>query len=315
MPKSKWRDPIGYLLSTGVVALFMLPFVLNSITSKQKTITYIFYDDFTPSWEDGFINDGINIGLWDFESGDGSSYSQGQRGWGNNELQCYTVEYENVHVEANPERKGDGLLAISALYNPKSTDGSCNWTSARITTKRKRSFSWIRDKYDLFTITMNIEARIKMPLNMGSWAAFWLLPEPPKRNATCLGCGVYGGWCESGEIDIVEHVNTANEITMGAIYNDTVCYSDNDVYDISVLGNVDDWHVYRIKWSSEYIKWYIDGYLVRTYYPAQSRTQNYPFNQPFYLIFNLAVGGYFPGYNITEQNHTMYIDWVKAYYL
>jgi hypothetical protein len=307
MPKGKWNKHINYGLSLVVIAAFMTPFILGTYWRIHREMTFVFQDDFAPCWEDDCVNGGIRISNWNFEFGDGSSYSAYQKGWGNGEVQCYTTQYENIHVEQNSDNKDDGVLVISSLY--RDNQPKCNWTSARISSKDRRSFQWIRDKYNIFTIPINIEARIKTSMERGSWSALWMLPQPPKTNRTCLGCGLYGPWCNSGEIDIMEHVNTRDTISVGTVFNESG-FCNNDAFE-SPRFDMTQWHVYRLEWSSEFVRWYVDGTLIRT---TQLTGRAHPFNQPFYMILNLAIGGTFPGYDIALTNQSMYVDYVKAYY-
>jgi hypothetical protein len=303
------KHTIKMILSTVLIVLILLPFMLGTVHKFKKTLQFVLNDDFVPCYNDWCLNGGIQLSNWGFEIGDGSQYSYQQKGWGNNELQCYTDKYQNVHVEPNPEKKGDGMLVISSVYDANAT--SCQWTSARIVTKGKKSISWKKDKYNLFCVSARIEARIKIPLHSGAWQAFWMLPEPPSGNRSCLGCGVYGGWCNSGEIDIMEHRDTENKVIGVVRYNDTKGCSNGPQYSQPL--NMDKWHIYSIEWTCKHIKWYIDGVLFHTHNAVFA--DNEPFNQPFYMILNQAIGGDFPNSKVEHVNSKMYVDWVKAYYV
>jgi len=288
------------------------PFMLQTYTKIfVKEIVYIINDNFTPCYYDGCINGGIEYSTWNFEVGDGSQYSQDQRGWGNNEVQCYTDRYENVHIEPNPDKKGDGMLVISSIYNENATN--CKWTSGRITTKHKKNIIATKDKYNDFCISAHIEARMKIPRVGGSWSSFWMLPEPPKSNRSCLGCGVYGGWCNSGEIDIMEHRDVETKVFTNIRYNSSTESCVNNPV-LSQEMDLSQWHIYKLKWTCDTITWYIDNVPITTWKPNAKDIK--PFDQPFYMIFNLAVGGDFSNYKRPEEiNSKMYIDWVKAYYV
>lgn len=300
---------IKMTLSTIVIISVLSPFIYGTIHKLKKQIVYVVYDEFTPCYEDWCINGGIQLGTWGFEIGDGSQYSASQKGWGNNEIQCYTDKYANAHVRPNPEKKGDGMLVISSVFNENATD--CKWTSSRLVTKGKKSLKWMRLKHDKFCVSAKVEARIKLSMTSGAWSAFWMLPEPPKGNKTCLGCGVYGGWCNSGEIDIMEHRDTENKVIGNVRYNDTRGCANTPKYSQAL--DMEQWHVYTLDWTCRHIKLYVDGKLFMTYFPTDKN--NKPFDQPFYMILNIAIGGDYPNSKIEETNNKMFVDWIKAYYL
>lgn len=304
-----WQRGLAYLASLIAVGVISFPFVFTTVTRVTKDpISYAYTDDFVPCWDYNCMNGGIRTDYWSFEYGDGSKYAGHLQGWGNEERQCYTSDNENVQVVPHPDKPNDGILQITALYQERP---ACNWTSARMITKDRLSFVWVRDKYNLYTVSMNVEARIKVSMEMGSWSAFWMLPQPPQQNRTCLGCGVYGGWCNSGEIDIMEHVNNEESVVVGNVYKETDGCNVN-IQPVPVK-NMSAWHDYKVQWTGDFMKYFVDGELVRTA-PLPTNVTN-PFTQPFYMIFNLAIGGRFPGNNIALRNHSMYVDWVKAYYL
>jgi Glycosyl hydrolases family 16 len=303
---------IKMTLSLLVVICVLSPFLLQTYTKIfVKEIVFIINDDFKPCYYEGCINGGIDYSTWNFEVGDGSQYSSNQGGWGNNEVQCYTDRYENVHIEPNPDKKGDGMLVISSIYNENDTN--CKWTSGRITTKHKKNIVPAKDKYNEFCISAEIEARMKIPRIGGSWSSFWMLPEPPKMNRSCLGCGVYGSWCNSGEIDIMEHRDVETKVFTNIRYNSsTEACANNPVLSQEI--DLAKWHTYKLHWTCDSVTWYIDNIPITTWKPSTNSMK--PFDQPFYLIFNLAIGGEFSNYKKPEEiNGTMYIDWVKAYYV
>jgi hypothetical protein len=304
----KRTHSIKMVVSTVVIACVLLPFIIGTLAKFKNDIYFVINDDFVPCYDDWCFNGGIQVSTWGFEMGDGSQYSSQQKGWGNNELQCYTDKYVNAHVQPNPEKKGDGILVLSSIYDKNATN--CKWTSSRLVTKGKKSISWQKDQYNQICVSSVIEARIKVPLASGSWSAFWMLPEPPNSNRSCLGCGVYGGWCNSGEIDIMEHRDTENKVTGVVRYNNTYECANSPSYSPPV--DMDQWHVYRIEWTCTHIKWYIDGVMFQQHIAVDK--YNKPFDQPFYMILNLAIGGDYPNSKVEEVNSKMYVDWVRAYY-
>jgi beta-glucanase (GH16 family) len=237
-------------------------------------------------WSDEFDGDSIDTSKWNFEvNGDGG---------GNNELQYYTDRPENAKVE-------NGHLLITAIKEDyRGPDGkSRHYTSARMTTKGK--FFW---KYGRF------EARIKMPKGKGTWPAFWLMPED----------NVYGGWARSGELDIVEVIGQTPNIAYGTIhYGDSWPHNTHtgDKFTLPSGDLSDDWHVYAVEWEEGQIRWYIDGQLYQTQTKWYTNGGNFPapFDQNFFIIFNFAVGGAWPGppNSSTTFPQTMDVDYVRVY--
>jgi hypothetical protein len=299
------------IISTAVILCILFPFIYGTLQKLKKEIVFVIDDDFVPCFTELCFNGGIQESTWSFEMGDGSQYSNKQRGWGNNELQCYTDKYANAHVEPNPEKKGDGMLVISAIHNQNASYPDCKWTSSRLVTKGKKLISWQKDIEKNICVSARIEARIKLPMKNAAWSAFWMLPEPPKNNKTCLGCGVYGGWCNSGEIDIMEHRDVENKVIGTARFNDTYGCANNPQYSQPL--DMDKWNIFSIEWTCTHIKWYINGILFKTH--TSNNKFNKPFDQLFYIILNLAVGGDFPNNKIEEVTSRMYIDYIKAYYV
>lgn len=259
------------------------------------------YDDWELVWNDEFdqsgddLNDyGVNLDNWGFQNGTGTEY--GLTDWGNNEQQYY--QEQNATVQ-------DGKLVIEAK---KETVEGKPYTSTRLFTKDKFS-----QKYGKF------EARMKLPLGNGLWPAFWLLPETD----------IYNGWAASGEIDIMEaRGRIPNEIG-GAIH-----YGGNwpnnkysgGTYYFEEGTSISDFHVYSVEWEPGEIRWYVDGELFHTetnwYGQSNGQPAKYafpaPFDQEFYILLNLAVGGHFDGGLIPEDSDLpakMEVDYVRVYEL
>ncbi|HEX5682416.1 MAG TPA: AbfB domain-containing protein [Ideonella sp.] len=211
---------------------------------------------------------------WVFEIGNGAG------GWGNNELEYY--RRENANVE-------NGNLVITAK---REDFGGFRYTSSRMKTQGKQSFKYGR-----------IEARIKVPLGSGLWPAFWALGS----NITRVG------WPASGEIDILEHVNTEDKV-----YG-TVHWSAPDGSYASYGGNVtttpQDYHLYSIEWDPTAIRWFLDGVQYHVIDITDGVGGTAEFHNDFFLLLNLAVGGNWPGFNIDETKlpARMYVDYVRVY--
>jgi beta-glucanase (GH16 family) len=214
-------------------------------------------------------------------------YDTGNHGWGNNELQDYTTSGENAFVK-------DGLLTIKAIKNGE------KWTSARLVTKNKKDFKYGR-----------IEVRAKLPSGTGTWPAIWMLPTD----------WVYGGWPESGEIDIMEHVGYDPGVIHGTVH--TKAYNHNIGTQVGKSINVYDFaeqfHVYGIEWDSTRIDFFIDNQKYFTFQNDQRGDfASWPFDQKFHLILNIAIGGDWGGKEGIDsgmKEATMQVDWVRVYKL
>lgn len=226
-------------------------------------------------WQDEFTN-GISAD-WVFETGTGVG------GWGNNELQYY--RQENATVE-------NGQLVITAK---RENVGGMAYTSARMKTQGKKSWRYGR-----------IEARIAMPSFQGVWPAFWMLGD----NITTPGVG----WPACGEIDIMEHVNTGNQV-----YG-TVHWSDNNNQYASYGGNtnagsITAYHTYSIEWNANTIKWFLDGVQYHIIDITNGVNGTSEFHNNFFILLNMAIGGNWPGFTVDNNGFPakMYVDYVRVY--
>ena len=253
-------------------------------------------DLLTLVWSDEFNGTSLDPEVWFYETGDGSQYGFGTLpnkapGWGNNELQYYLPD--NVQLV-------DGKLQIEAKR--ESAEGY-NFTSGRINTRDRFAFKYGR-----------IEASIKFPSGQGLWPAFWMLPQDSP----------YGTWAASGEIDIAEAVNldgtNDNEIFatihFGGEEEVGQNVSSGTVYTPS-FDVTEGFHTYAFEWDEFEMRWYVDGtlYFVENSWFSTAAAYPAPFNQPFHVLFNLAVGGNFPGSpnGTTPFPATLEVDWVRVY--
>lgn len=264
---------------------------------------WVFYDEFN-------VDGKPNPKKWGYDIGTGDT------GWGNNEAQYYTNSPSNSKVE-------DGNLVITALREQYQY---MQYTSARLTTKGKASFyPGPGSKYSEITIEASIKAPGPTPA-MGLWGAFWMLPEDNK----------YGAWPSSGEIDIFEIINGMTGMLQGVQFGPpgNTNPGENEKYMITTAissGTYSDtYHTYKVGWTPEAMTFYIDGTAVLQAVPRADNPQGWftpksnnpaaPFDGPFYLIANIAVGGTFPngGYSAKypDQNtpfpNNMYIDYIRV---
>jgi beta-glucanase (GH16 family) len=207
-------------------------------------------------------------------------FETGGGGWGNNELEYYQASNATV---------SNGNLVITAK---KQRVGANAYTSARMKTQGLRQFTYGR-----------IEARIKMPVVKGLWPAFWMLGS----NITTVG------WPQCGETDIMEHINT-DSLNYGTIhwYNNGNASSGG-----SIVTSPSAYHVYDVEWTSTAITWHIDGVQYYTANISNGINNTGAFQNPFFIILNLAVGGNWPGKTIdtTKLPASMYVDYVRVYQL
>ena len=239
------------------------------------------------AWSDEFNGSNVDTTKWTFDTGNGSG------GWGNNELEYYTNRSENAYVS-------DGLLHIVAQ---RQTVGSYNYTSARMKTQGHFAKTYGR-----------FEFRARLPAGIGFWPALWLLGT----NITTVG------WPACGEIDVME--NNGNVLTnvQGTIHYANA--STNHLQATAVLalpnyGSVTNFHTYRFDWSTNLVRWYVDGLLYETQTNWSSPIGPYPapFNRPFFIIMNLAVGGnYVDNPSVATINSNtfpaeMQVDYVRVW--
>lgn len=248
-------------------------------------------------WSDEFNENRIDSSKWDFQTGTGSQY--GLTDWGNNELEYYTKD--NAFIE-------QGNLVLEAR---KETKENKPFTSARLRTVKD-------DGTILFSKTYGrIEARIKMPAGNGLWPAFWLLPATTD----------YGQWASSGEADILEAKGRLPNRVYGTVHFGQEWpgnkYS-GGMYKFPDGTDITDYHVYALEWEPGLLRWLVDG---KAYYETSqwwsmgkdaSKPYPYPapYDKPFYILLNLAVGGNFDN-NVPPDENTiparMYVDYVRVY--
>ncbi|MDJ0916794.1 MAG: glycoside hydrolase family 16 protein, partial [Woeseiaceae bacterium] len=260
-------------------------------------------DVLTLVWSDEFDGAQLDPETWFFEEGDGSQY--GIPGWGNNERQYYLPD--NARLEG-------GRLIIDAK---RETVGSYGFTSARITTKDRYAFRYGR-----------FEASMKLPAGQGIWPAFWMLPQDDEQGSAPAK-GLYGGFSASGEIDIMEAVNIGGLPGPGGLGGGNTIFgtihfggefpanqSTTVQYEVPE-SLTDGFNTFAVEWDEAEIRWYANGVLYATQNSWDSANGDFPapFDQPFKILFNLAVGGNFPGDpdGSTPTLATMEVDWVRVY--
>jgi beta-glucanase (GH16 family) len=232
-------------------------------------------------WSDEFSNTGLpDPSKWGYDVGD--------HGWGNKELQYYSnADLRNARVE-------NGVLIIEAKSDPTHPKG---YSSARIVTRGKAKWT-----YGYF------EIKAKLPEGVGTWPAIWMLAEE----------NLHGGWPKNGEIDIMEHVGFDPGKVHGTVHTEAFNHSiGTQKGNFKMVENFQsEFHIYAIDWTEEKIDFLIDGEKYFSFENKGGDYKEWPFNQPFHLILNIAVGGNWggqKGVDATIWPQKMEIDYIRVY--
>ena len=207
------------------------------------------------------------------------NFELGAGGWGNNERQFYTKD--------NHKLEGGNLIITAKKEGEK-------YTSTRITTKTKKEFKYGR-----------IEARAKLPTGQGIWPAFWMLGS----NISEVG------WPKSGEIDILEYVGKEPHTVYNTLHTQdshgNSVNSKKTIFETIEQG----FHVYAIDWTKEKIDFSVDDKVIYTFNPAEKNENTWPFDQPFFVIVNMAIGGNFGGPEVDDRifPQEFIVDYVRVY--
>ena len=286
--KSGKSQKATYKLTTKVtVKSAPTPVVPEGIQPAAPGADKLTKDGYDLKWEENFDGTSLNRNDWNVELH--------EAGWVNQELQQYVDSTDNISVS-------DGKLHLK----PKKT-GAKTYTSGRVNTQGKHDF-----KYGIF------EARVKMPKGAGYLPAFWMMPTDEN---------LYGQWPKCGEIDIAEVMGQQTDKLYGTIHygephkeTQGTFITDKDKKDFYA-----DYHDLAVEWVPGRITWYVDGvkyHEARDWYTAKNGddplTFPAPFDQPYYMILNLAVGGSWVGdiddATIADMpNQEFAIDYVRAY--
>jgi beta-glucanase (GH16 family) len=238
------------------------------------------YPGYTLAWSDEFNGNTLNTQVWNFDIGNNN-------GWGNSELENYTARPQNVFVSA-------GHLVIEA--DQESYQGS-NYTSARMKTEGTMQFTYGR-----------IDIRAKLPVAHGLWPALWMLGS----NINTVP------WPGCGETDIMELVGSSPNKVLGSLHWQQADGSEgtyNNAYYLSTGDFSQQFHVFSLLWQKDSVQFFVDDQLYVNGSIADVTSGTYPFNLPFFFIFNVAVGGNFPGPpdNTTTWPQRMFVDYVRVF--
>ena len=243
-------------------------------------------DGYELLWSDEFDGDKLNEDIW--------SYDPHEPGWTNNELQEYTTSTDNVFVK-------DGVLTLKALKTDK--NGKDYYTSGKVKSQGKKDFT-----YGKVTVSA------KVPQGQGLWPAIWMMPTDEQH---------YGQWPKCGEIDIMEVLGNDTKTAYGTVHYGEPHAQQQKDYKLVVGSFAEKFHEYSVEWEPGEMRWYIDGneYLkVNDWFTAvdgeDEKPYPAPFDQPFFVQLNLAVGGDWPGNPDSTTNFDkaqFEIDYVRVY--
>lgn len=243
------------------------------------------YPGKTLIWSDEFNDANVSTTNWTYEIGTGCP---NLCGWGNNERQFYTSRKDNAY-------QTQGKLVIEAI---KESYSGSSYTSARMISRNKKYFKFGR-----------IDMRAKLPEGQGIWPALWMLPNSSTY-----------GWPKGGEIDVMELVGHQPSIIHGTVHYATSTNSHRSTtksYALSSGKFSDEFHVFSIDWRQDTIEFFVDDkkYQTITRAAIEGGGAIYPFNEPFFFIMNIAVGGNWPGYPnaSTVFPQQMAVDYVRVF--
>jgi len=241
-------------------------------------------------WEQAFTSHTTSLKEWNIREGNDLLDNNNEPivpGWGNGELQYYTNSKRNLYFDEH----GLNLCAQKEQVNARGQ--TYHYTSARIDTKHHFSFCYGK-----------LVFRAKLPVGQGLWPALWLMPQGD----------VYGTWPASGEIDVMEARGRIPTVVSGALhYGKDIEHKDLAEYSYQFKqGDISEFHDYGLEWTKDKISWSVDGDC----YAERALDFEYmPFDQPFYIVMNLAVGGWYDQVEVDESKlpAVMTISHIKLY--
>lgn len=261
----------------------------------------------SPSPEPTDLPEGWHL-VWsdEFDGPSGSSpdgakwmLDTGGQGWGNQEWQYYTASPENAALDGNGfltivarRVAGSGSTELSCWYGP------CRYTSARLLSRTRFSFMYGR-----------VEARLKLPYGQGIWPAFWMLGDSFPEV----------GWPGCGEIDIMDNIGREPGMVHVGVHGPGYSGSAGISHRFALPSGqafADDYHVFRLEWEPDELRWYVDGHKYATLSRSQlSEARPWVFDHAFFLILNVAVGGTWPGYpdETTTFPQVLAVDYVRVF--
>jgi len=257
-----------------LLAFFVILSLAGCTGSSNKETQGTDTSSFQLVWSDEFNGNAVDTTNWNFQVGGD--------GWGNHEQEYY--QRANATV-------ADGNLVIEGRREDLETGGSVyHYTSSRMTTQGKHEFLYGK-----------IEARIKIPVGLGLWPAFWM-----------LGANIdQVDWPACGEVDIMEHINT-DSLLYGTLHWDNNGHVQKGD---TIASTPSEYHTYAVEWNSSLISWYLDGKKYHEVDIHNNANSTEEFQKPFFVLLNFAIGGDWPGQVIDDAvlPARMYVDYVRVY--
>ena len=272
-------EPSNASISTGLAAGMIMNDDIKFQVSETGYTTPNTYAGMSLVWSDEFNGTTLNTSDWNYDVGDGCPNC----GWGNNELEYYTAG-DNLYFQ-------NGKMIIEAR---KESKNGKSYTSTRLTTMNKKSFKFGR-----------VDIRAKLPFGQGIWPAFWMLGD----NFTTAG------WPACGEIDIMEMLgHQPNKVYSTIHYKSGTGSKNIEKSLVNTASLADEFHVYSLVWETDKIKTMLDDKVIGEFSSAEV-SGNYPFNEKFFFLFNVAVGGNWPGSpnTTTYFPQFMMVDYIRVF--
>ena len=255
-------------------------------TASSEVVEVPAIDGYDLLWNDEFSGGTLDETKWNYEPH--------EPGWTNEELQEYTTSTDNVFLR-------DGKLVIKAVKSDK--NGRDYYTSGKVTGQNKTDFTYGK-----------VVVSAKVPEGQGLWPAIWMMPKDESY---------YGQWPKCGEIDIMEVLGNDVRTAYGTIHFGEPHGEVQGTYGLTSGSYADSFHEYSVEWEPGEIRWYIDGELYHSandWFTAEQgkdeKPYPAPFDQPFFVQMNLAVGGTWPGNPDASTDFDkaeFEIDYVRVY--
>ena len=278
-----------------ILAIMLTMIIMTSMNCSWLTIpaeakTKVKPEKYHLLWSDDFNGKTLDTTKWNYELH--------EPGWVNNELQQYTNSTDNTYVK-------DGNLVIRPVKTVDKKTGKTSYTSGRVNTRNKVDFKYGK-----------VEVRAKLPKGQGSWPAIWMMPTDDS---------LYGGWPKCGEIDIMELLgNNPSKVYQTLHYGKSSTDIQSQGTKTLTKGDFSSgYHIFTVEWNPDNISFFVDNKLTKTINKWYTGTEGVglitypaPFDQTFYVILNVAVGGNWPGNpdDTTDfSKASMLVDYVKVY--
>ncbi|MBR4362932.1 MAG: family 16 glycosylhydrolase [Ruminococcus sp.] len=255
-------------------------------TATEENVEVPELDGYSLLWHDEFSGSALDDSIWSMEAR--------QPGWTNEELQEYTMQTDNIFTR-------DGKLVLKAIKTDE--NGKPYYTSGKVNSHNKMDFTYGK-----------VVARAKVPEGQGLWPAIWMMPKDESY---------YGQWPKCGEIDIMEVLGSDVKTAYGTVHYGEPHAEQQGTVVLDSGSFASDFHDYSVEWEPGEMRWYIDDELyltVNDWFTAEQGQDDKPypapFDQPFFVQMNLAVGGTWPGDpdDSTDFDKAEFlIDYVRVY--